>query len=96
VNLDHIESNAHRALCSPDEGLRDLVELTGGQRMRNMPALAERNGARRNRLPGILGRTERSAAFPGSMRRSLTARMCQLDPESRRAAETAGSVQCPL
>ena len=77
-----------------DERRHDRVDLAAAQSMRHMPALAERRGARRYGLPRIFGGTERRAAVPGPMGRSLAARMRQLDSESRRTAETPRGMQC--
>ena len=54
-----------------------------------MPVGAERNGRRRDRLPGILAGGKRAAALPGPRGRGLASGMPDLDAEFGRAVAAA-------
>ena len=72
---------AHRAPRRGDEGLAHALHVGRRHLARYMPVRTERDRRWRDRLPGILARRERTAAFPGPRGRGLASGMPDLDAE---------------
>ena len=81
MQLNGVETDADRALCSTDEGVANALHLGEAHVEGQRPIGAERKRRRSNGLPSILTRSERLAPLPWSPGGGFSASMSELNAE---------------
>src|SRR3954447_26893061 len=90
VQLDDVEACIQRQLGGPDELLDDLLDLAGGELVRNRLAVAKWNRTRRERLPGMRTFANETSAPPRCIGRGFPPRVSELDAGDRAIAFDEG------
>jgi hypothetical protein len=81
MQLNGIEADADRALCSIDKAIAHALHVLSGHLARQRPIGAERDHGRSDGLPSILIGRERLSPLPWPPRRGLSTGMSELDAE---------------
>src|SRR6266516_935287 len=81
MQLNGVETDADRALCSTDKGVANALHLGEAHVEGQRPIGAERKHRRSNGLPSILTRSERLAPLPWSPGGGFSASMSELNAE---------------